>query len=135
MQIVSPIELKHVTDHFASFCKMLRLYKKPQVRDTKRLTDYNKEHLTMNNNPAATAKKGGFIQQTGGAKVQARGECCGQTDSNVTLVSNPTPGTVSGCGCEPGKPMATVINDQGITVSACCGKPVSADKKSIACCG
>ena len=61
--------------------------------------------------------------------------CCGQTNSNVTLVSNPQPVAASGCGCEPGKPVATVINDQGISVSACCGKPVSADKKSTACCG
>src|ERR1041385_2461561 len=114
---------------------MLRLYKKPQVRDTKSLKDNNEEHLTMNENPTTNVKKGSIFQQPGGAAVQAAGGCCAQTNSNVTLVSNPTPGTVSGCGCEPGKPVATVINDQGITVSPCCGKPVRADKNSTACCG
>lgn len=61
--------------------------------------------------------------------------CCGQTNSNVALVSNSTPVPASGCGCEPGKPVAIVVNDQGIAVSACCGKPVSTDKTSTACCG
>jgi hypothetical protein len=77
--------------------------------------------------------KSDFIQQPS-ANVQAGG-CCGQTTSNVTLVSNPAPVAASGCGCEPGKPAPSVINDQGIAVSACCGKPVSKDKNSTSCCG
>ena len=80
-----------------------------------------------------TTLKDNFLQRPN-ANVQAGG-CCRQTNSNVTLVSNSAPVAASGCGCEPGKPMATVVNDQGITVSACCGKPVNGDKKSTACCG
>jgi hypothetical protein len=74
------------------------------------------------------------IIQLASANVEASA-CCGPTNSNVTLVGNSKPVAASGCGCEPGKPVATVVNDQGINVSACCGKPVSADKNSTACCG
>jgi hypothetical protein len=77
--------------------------------------------------------KSDFIELTN-ANVET-GACCAQSGSNVTLVSNATPVAASGCGCEPGKPVATVVNDQGINVSACCGKPVSNNKNSTACCG
>ena len=43
--------------------------------------------------------------------------------------------SASSCGCEAGKPVATVVNEQGNTVSACCGKPVDAQRTSGACCG
>jgi hypothetical protein len=82
--------------------------------------DYYEEHLLMTDLITAPVQTGG---------------CCGQDNSNVTLVSNPAPVAVSGCGCEPGKSVATVTNDQGLAVSACCGKPVSTDKTSTACCG
>jgi hypothetical protein len=77
--------------------------------------------------------KSNFIEQAN-ANVEADA-CCGQSGSNVTLVSNSAPVAASGCGCEPGKPVATITNPQGITVSACCGKPVSTDKNSTSCCG
>jgi hypothetical protein len=42
---------------------------------------------------------------------------------------------VSSCGCEAGKPVATVTNAEGNTVSACCGKPVNTEVQSSTCCG
>jgi hypothetical protein len=41
----------------------------------------------------------------------------------------------SDCGCEAGKPVATVTNAEGNTVSACCGKPVNTEVQSSTCCG
>jgi hypothetical protein len=40
-----------------------------------------------------------------------------------------------GCGCEPGKRAATVIDEVGAAVSACCGKPVNDETPAAACCG
>jgi hypothetical protein len=51
-------------------------------------------------------------------------ECCGPVNVGA-----------SACGCEPGKPAATVINEVGNAVSACCGKPVNFESASTACCG
>jgi hypothetical protein len=56
--------------------------------------------------------------------IPAQSGCC----SPVTVQA-------SGCGCEAGKPVATVVNAEGNTVSACCGKPVNTEVQSSTCCG
>lgn len=64
-----------------------------------------------------------------------------QKDSVIPLIPvqsvccAPAGTSASNCGCEASKPVATVVNEQGNTVSACCGKPVDTERKSGACCG
>ncbi len=65
----------------------------------------------MSDNPTVTAKKAGFNQQSDSANLQVAGGCCGQTNSNITLISN-----------------APAASD-------CCGTPVSGEAELTACCG
>ena len=74
----------------------------------------------MNTTPQTPSKKKADVS----LRAPAQSACCAVTASDV-----------SSCGCEEGKPVATVVNDQGNTVSACCGKPVTADRQSGTCCG
>ncbi len=67
----------------------------------------------MSDNSTATAKNAGFNQQPDSANLQAAGGCCGQTNSNITLVSSAA--AASGCCGTP------VSDDAGLT--ACCGTP------------
>lgn len=61
-------------------------------------------------------------QTESGVPAQAaQGGCCA------------TPASASNC-CEAG-PVETVINQAGVTVSACCGKPVNAERAYGSCCG
>jgi hypothetical protein len=47
----------------------------------------------------------------------------------------PASTVASGCGCQPGQRAATVIDEAGAAVSACCGKPVNDQTPAAACCG